>query len=79
MNVPVLKTEPQTIARAPSATVVALNTPTPESCDRASCRRRGPSRSARCPRWSRSASYSASADALHESGRDPAVADQDLE
>jgi nitrate/nitrite transport system permease protein len=29
MNMPVLKTEPQTIARAPSATVVALNAPTP--------------------------------------------------
>jgi nitrate/nitrite transport system permease protein len=29
MNMPVLKTEPQTIARAPSATVVRLNAPTP--------------------------------------------------
>ena len=29
MNMPVLKTEPQTVARAPSATVVALNAPTP--------------------------------------------------
>ena len=80
MNMPVLKTEPQTIARAPSATVVALNAPTPGFLrSRILPAARTVAVSTLPPLVTLCILLGRLADAVHEAGRDAAVADQDLE